>query len=310
MVEVTMHGMEASDWFDAVCDGRGVAFSTAHAYIAEHNDQGITLPCCRGEDDCPAVAQWDGIPRTDDGEPAVDVIHATHQFGYVPSPIQSCNLVFDERPDFSVDDQLTTDRIQRAVTAFLQVADAPVTTWESFVQLARSASGDGVHGDVRREAGATIDAFSYQPDREWYFQHPDAHTLAPALTEAIWQALTDEFDANSRAVGRVAHTPPRLDAAASDEASWSRTWVTVVVDDTNRIRTVRSVPDLSGARSVVGLDAHPSRILWRRNTTPDVAGCWSRRSGGCGVASSVASKSFRSTMRCGRSRRANTSTRT
>lgn len=37
-VEVTMHGMEASDWFDAVCDGRGVAFSTAHAYIAEHND--------------------------------------------------------------------------------------------------------------------------------------------------------------------------------------------------------------------------------------------------------------------------------
>jgi len=102
-VPVTMNGMAASDWFDAVCDGRGVPFSTAHAYLAEHNDQGITLPCYRGETVCLAIAQWDGLPRTEEGDPAVDVIHATHQFAYVPSLVQSCTVVFDEQPDFSVD---------------------------------------------------------------------------------------------------------------------------------------------------------------------------------------------------------------
>jgi hypothetical protein len=36
--DITMNRTPASEWFDAVCDGRGIPFSTAHAYLAEHND--------------------------------------------------------------------------------------------------------------------------------------------------------------------------------------------------------------------------------------------------------------------------------
>ncbi|MCO8242959.1 hypothetical protein [Haladaptatus sp. AB643] len=271
VVEITMNRMPASEWFDTVCDGRGIPFSTAHAYLAEHNDQGVELPCSRSEDPCPAISQWEGIPRADDGTPAVDVIHATHQFAYVPGLVQSCNVIFDERPDFAVGGEyLTNERIQRGVTAFLQEAGAPVTTWEAFVQLARRTYGRNVHGDALREAHATLAVLDYEPDREWFLDHPDAHTLVPALAKAIWSALAQGFDENGRSVGTVSHTPPRLDAGAHDADSWSRTWVTIVVDEDNHVRTIRSVPDLSGARCVIGFDAHPSLPLWQRNTTKDI----------------------------------------
>jgi DNA-binding transcriptional ArsR family regulator len=47
-------------------------------------------------------------------------------------------------------------------------------------------------------------------------------------------------------------------------------WVTVILDEDNRVRTIRAAPDLSLARCVVGLDAHPSAPLWQRNTRPDI----------------------------------------
>ena len=184
----------AQDFLDELAD--------EYATVPAGTPEALTLPCCRGETACLAIAQWDGLPRTEEGDPAVDVIHATHQFAYVPSLVQSCTVVFDEQPDFSVGDRLSTERIQRAVTAFLRAAEAPVTTWEAFVQLARAAGRENVHGDVAREAQATVDAFAHQPDQSWYFETPDAHTLAPVLAEAVWQALTDSFDTNGRAVGR------------------------------------------------------------------------------------------------------------
>ncbi|WP_458191022.1 hypothetical protein [Haladaptatus sp. NG-WS-4] len=271
MVDVTMNRTPASEWFDAVCDGRGIPFSTAHAYLAEHNDQGIELPCSRGEDPCPAIGQWEGLPRNEDGTPAVDVIHATHQFAYVPALTRSCNVVFDERPDFAVDgESLSNEQLQRGTAAFLKEAGAPVSTWEAFVQLARRTYGRNVYGDALREAHATRAVLDYEPDREWYLEEQDAHTLIPALVKAVWSALAQGFDENGRGVGTVTHTPPRLDASARDDDSWSRTWVTVVVDSDNHVRSVRSVPDLSGSRCVVGLDAHPSLPLWQRNTTKDI----------------------------------------
>ncbi|MFC6732360.1 hypothetical protein [Haladaptatus sp. GCM10025893] len=310
---MTMNGTPVSQWFDAVCDGRGVPFSTAHAYLAEHNDQDIELPCEHGDDPCPAVSQWDDLPRTQDGDPAVDVIHATHQFAYVPGLTQSCNVIFDERPDFAVDgDFLTNDRIQRAVTAFLQEAGAPVTTWESFVTLARTAYGRPVQGDVLREAHATSARFDHEPSREWYLEHPDAHTLAPALAKAVWAALTSGFDANGRSVGTVSHTPPRLDASARDDDNWSRTWVSVVVDSNNRVCTIRSVPDLSGARAVVGLDAHPSLPSGNATQPPtsSLTACSMSTNAASGGATNAALESFRSVTQSGRSRVASTLTKT
>jgi len=273
-VIVTMNGTAASEWFDAVCDGRGVPFSAAHRYLDDHNDQDADLPCCATpkdvdeedpSDDCPAMKQWQGVPRTDDGHPSVDVIHATHQFAYVPSLVRDCNVVFDERPSFTAD--LSNDRIQRAVTAYLREIDAPVSTWESFVSL---ATHEGYQGDAARERDATQEALEQRPDREWYLEDTDAHTLAPALARGLWYALRDDADANGRRASTVPHEPPRLDASAHEEEGWNRVWVTIVVDDSNRVRTVRTAPDMSLARCVVGLDAHPTPALWQRNTKPNI----------------------------------------
>ncbi|QOS10430.1 uncharacterized protein HfgLR_01385 [Haloferax gibbonsii] len=263
---ITINGTPASDWFDAVCDGRGVPFSTAHAYLAEYNDQNTELPCCEDDTECPAKSQWDCVPRDDEtGETAVDVVHATHQFAHVPGLVRNCNVVFDERPDFTLD--ISNDRIQRGVTAFLKDAGAPVRTWESFVQLAQH---DGINTDAAKERDATQECLGHQPNREWYLENSDAHTVAPALTRAIWYALRDEPDTNDRRSASVPHEPPRLDGSAHENEGWNRVWVTVVVDGDNRIRTVRSAPDLSLARCVIGLDAQPSAPLWQRNTRPSI----------------------------------------
>ena len=267
---ITLDGQSASEWFNKVCDGRGVPFSVAHQYLQENNDQCADMPCCGGEtSDCPAVTQWDGLPRDDDGVATHDVIHATHPFAYVPSLVNYTNVVFDECPDFAV--EMSQDRVQRAVTAFLKEIGAPINTWESFVSAARHTGDNSGASDYQRERTETVSRMEDEtPSREWYLTDPDAHTLAPALARSIWRALSSDPDVNGRHTGQSPHDPPRLDASANDDETWNRTWVTVVLDEENRIQKVRHSPDLSGSRSVVGLDAHPTKHLWERNTTPNI----------------------------------------
>jgi hypothetical protein len=276
---VTMNGAPASEWFRQVCEGRGLPFSVAHKYLDDHNDQGVDLPCCAEDgDQCPAIAQWNGVPRNDDGEPAADVIHCTHGFAHVPSLRNMTNVIFDERPEFKTD--LAHERVRTAVAAYLTAANAPVDTWEQFVTAALEGDDPNEHGEH-----ATIrDALDHEPDREWYLESDGAHTLAPALTRAIYYALKPDDedegegegegdsaqDANGRYSATVSHEPPRLDADASNDDGWNRTWLTVVLDENNTVRTVRNAPDFSGSRSVIGLDAHPSMTQWQRNTHPDI----------------------------------------
>jgi len=59
-----------------------------------------------------------------------------------------------------------------------------------------------------------------------------------------------------------------LDANSHDEEGWNREWVSVVLDESNEVRQVRVVPDFGAARSIVGLDAHPSDPVWQVNTVP------------------------------------------
>jgi hypothetical protein len=158
------------------------------------------------------------------------------------------------------------------IAALLEELGAPVTTFEAFVSLARFGYGGG-RSDAGRERDALASAvFERDPGREWYLTDPDAHTLAPAIARALWYALTDDDrpDQNGRRRGRVAHEPPRLDASAHDEESWNREWVTVVVDEGNTVQRVRAAPDLSGAKCVIGLDAHPTASLWQLNTKPGI----------------------------------------
>jgi hypothetical protein len=259
---VTIDGRPASEWFDHQCDDKRLPFSTALALARDRNDQGLDDLPPQGQED-PAVAQWDGLPRDDDGHPTKDVIHATHPFAYVPSLRAHTNVILDEQPDFTVD--LDQDRIRRMVNAYLREIDAPVSTWEAFVSLARlDTNGDT---DAGRERDALDDVLGNNPPTEWYVENPDAHALAPDLTRAIWKTLRwDEPDANGRRSTKVFHEPPRFDAGDGD--GYAGVWLSVVVDEENTVRSVRSTPDFSQARAVVGLDAHPSMPMWRLNVAP------------------------------------------
>lgn len=258
--EITINGDPASDWLDAQCEGKGMPFSAAHRYLEEHNDQGVELPC--GGDRCTAITQWEKYREGPDGE--LDywpLVIATHNFAFAPGLRSHNNVVVDEEPSYEQDD-LSTSRIRDAIGAYLREIDAPVTTWEAFIQLSLH---DDYQGDAARERDALEDVLWTEPDRDWYFECPDAHTLAPALARAIFRA---EDRANGRRFGKTGHEPPRLEAGVRDDDDWNREWVSVVLDENNDVQTVRTVPDFGAARSVVGLDAHPAVPLWQANTVP------------------------------------------
>jgi len=263
---VTVNGTPASEYFDRLCDYKSLPFSTAHALAREHNDQGLEELPCREDGECEAIAQWDGVPRDDDGEPTADVVHATHPFAYVPSLRQHTNTVVDEQPDYRVQfsdsggPDAETGRVRSIVSAYLRAVDAPVTTWEEFVGL---ATHDGTATDAATERDALEDRLGRDPPQEWYLDDPDAHALAPDLTRAIWQALRwEDADETGRRSATVRHQPPRLDA---DRDGYGGTWLSVVIDDGFTVRAVRNVPDFSQARAVLGLDAHPSMPMWQLN---------------------------------------------
>ena len=265
---VTIDGEPASEWFDTMCDGRHLPFSTALALARDRNDQGLDELPPFGQED-PAVAQWDGLPRDDDGEPAVDVIHATHQFAYVPSLRTHTNLILDEEPDFTLElggEEKRQDRVRRMVNAYLQQINAPVTNFEDFVTLAEY---DGTGGDAAKERDALESALDTDrtPPTEWYVENADAHAIAPDLTRALWNALRwEEPNQVGRRSAKVYHEPPRFDA--EKEGFAAGTWLSVVVDEDHTVQTVRATPDFSQARSVIGLDAHPSMPKWELNGAP------------------------------------------
>ncbi|QLG63099.1 hypothetical protein [Halorarum salinum] len=272
---ITLGGEAASEWISSMCEGRGLPFSYVHLHLDQHNDQGVDLPCCSGEtsydkeegdfddtpSECPAISQWE-ILRSKKERGELDLVFATHNFAHVPSLRMHTNIVLDEEPDFAQD--LTTDRVRRSITAYLQAIDAPVSSWEAFIGL---AGHDGWGDDAAAERDALQDAINEDPDPEWYFDDERAHTLAPALARAIFHA---EERANGRRVGKTRYEPPRLDAGAVDEEGWNKSWVTVVLDEDNEVHTVRNAPDFGLARSVVGLDAHPARPRWMVSVHPSI----------------------------------------
>jgi len=256
---LTVDGEPASAVIDRLCEHKRLPFSVAHQFVAEHNDQGGALPC--GGDSCHGVRQWKTYREGPSGDLEYwPLVIATHNFAYAPGLRMANNIVVDEQPDYR--QELSTERVRRAVGAYLREIDAPAQTWEALVSLSRH---DGYHGDAAAERDALDDALTEDPDREWYFEEPDAHVLAPALARAVFRAESRTAD---RRVGKTVHEPPRLEAGARDEDTWNREWVTVVLDEANDVRQVRVVPDFSSARSLVGLDAHPAAPVWQANTVP------------------------------------------
>jgi hypothetical protein len=256
---VTVDGEPASQVLDRLCEHKGLPFSVAHKWLADHNDQNVELPC--GADVCEAITQWDVYRQGPDGDgKSWPLVIATHNFAFAPGLRLETNVVIDEQPDYRA--ELSTERVRTAVTAYLQTIDAPVSTWEGLVSLSRH---DDYGDDAAAEREALDNALRDEPDREWYIENDDAHVLAPALARAVFCA---EERGNGRRAGKTVYEPPRLDAAARDDDAWNREWVTVVLDESNDVQQVRTVPDFGAARSVVGLDAHPSLPIWQANTVP------------------------------------------
>jgi DNA-binding transcriptional ArsR family regulator len=253
---ITVYGEAASNWMQTMCDGRGLPFSAVHRYLEEHKDQAGPLPCCAGDGErCRAIEQWDVLREGDH-----PLIIGTHPFAHVPGLRMGTHLVLDERPSFTED--LTTGRVRSIVASYLREIDAPVTSWEAFIGLSRH-KGHG--GDAAAEREALREALNDEPGREWYFESETAHTLAPGLARAIFHA---EERQNGRRAGKTGIEPPRLDAKARDDDTWNREWLSVVLDDQNNVETVRVVPEMGQAESVVGLDAHPALPVWQANTLP------------------------------------------
>lgn len=250
----TPDGKPASDWINRQCGQEaGTTLSTAHAHLEEHN--GGELPCSP----CAAKTQYEGIPRNEDNDPTVDVIHATHQFAYVPSLIDNTNVIIDEQPDFSSDvsqeGEFTQQRIQKMVTAWLNYLDAYAKTWERFAVFAR----DGL--DRLEE---TIKA-DHDVEPEWFIEQAEAHTLAPAITEALFDALSSPADANGRHSATVTQDLTRFEEIDANDFRYSRTRVTVVIDQNNRVQKVWNAPELGNARTVICLDAWPSMPEFHQN---------------------------------------------
>ena len=289
---IYIDGQLGSEWFRECVEDRSIAVSSAHVKAKELAAQGYVahdkeasangrgnadLACCPGEHKCRTETQWPSDGWTDDDVPRYDLVVATDPFAYVPGLRANTNVIHDEQPDYSVEfgdsEEAHQQRIQRAVTAFLEAADAPAQA-DTFAGLIQT----GKHGFPRNDLGKPReqrqielrDALHTDLPRDWFFEDEDAHTLAPALAKAIYYAAGDDPDENGRRTATVPHEPPRLDAGASDDDAWNRTWVTVVLDDEDGVATVRDAPDFSTARSVVGLDAWPNPYLWQRNVHPDV----------------------------------------
>jgi len=237
-------GSEPSEWFESMCDGRGLPVSIAHGEF-ERSHSG-DLPCCE-DGPCQSKSQWENVPRTESGEVEYDILHATHTFARVPQLVEDCNVIIDEQPDFTID---LGGQLQRVVTSYLGTIDTKIKKWEHLIS-------DLERGQVPADITDSLE----QPDSGWFQNNRDAHALAPGITEAIVNA---EKRNHRRWVGEASYTYPTL----TPQYDGPRHEVTIrfVMDNENNEHLLQVVPDFSRARCVVGLDAYPTMPKWRGNT--------------------------------------------
>lgn len=131
---IFVEGEPISEYMDRKCDGQGLPFSHVHRWAEE--EVGGDLPCQEGDTECAAMGQFDGIPRDDDGNPAYDVIHATHQFLYVPGLRMHTHVFLDEKPSFGID--IAPGAVRASVNEYLDYVDAPVDDYSELVAAART----------------------------------------------------------------------------------------------------------------------------------------------------------------------------
>lgn len=255
--DVTMDGVDPSIWFTTQCEEKGIPFGFAHSIFEQHNDQGHPHPC---GDTCPYDAQMEALA---DGDLA-PLIHATHNFARVPRLRCGTIPVFDEQPDF--DTELTTDRVRRAMNAYLSEIEAPVRTWEEFIALVGSGwqNPKTTPGEMeRRDSIEELRDALEQPKAEWFLNNPDAHTLVHPIAVALAGGTRRD---SGEYFGKTKYCGPWSDPDGDGPTPYN--WLSIVLNENNEIEILRDVPDFTYARCVIGLDGHPDVNEWQSNTVP------------------------------------------
>lgn len=201
-------------------------------------DNRIDLPC--GEH-CDAVTQWWDVSYSGD-QPEYDVIHTTANFAYVTDLIDGANVIFDEQPDYSISyNDPKRFHLQEAMTNLLQ--------HRSDKKWAMHNLQHAITHDDQDLQAKLWNYFTEDASREWLFSQQRTDRLAPAIGRAI---LNSQKVCGDRYHG------------ADDQ-------VDVVMDaNEGKIRYLQHTPDLSQARCVIGLDAHPTESRWKMNTVEDL----------------------------------------
>jgi len=231
----TVRGQTPSKWLSSAIKNRGYTSSEAHQTLSKHFNG---LPCANYDDGCPSRSGLSNRLTDEDGSPEYDVIHATHEFAHMDSLVEEANVVFDERPSFTegIRDQETI--LRRGINELLDQANNSLG-WNDLVQAVREEN-EGKLTKYRRflDEGAVSNSYIR-------YDHKNARAVAKATTNAEPQL------GEKRYIGRA-------------------DGIAVVLDGQGELREIHRPPDLSQARCVVGLDAHPSFHLWQLNTVEDL----------------------------------------
>jgi len=231
----TVRGQTASAWLNEAVERRGYTFHEAHSDLASRLNG---LPCEAEDDGCPGSSRWQPI-RDEDGSPAFDVIHATHEFARVDDLVEDANVVFDERPSFGEDiDNRQHGTLCGAVNQLLREIEESMS-WNKLVRAVQQGDDNRLSDYRERLSGDDM-----EPTR--WPTHRDARALVLAMSNA------GERIRGRRYVGRAENTA-------------------VVLNQQAELSHVHRTPDLSAARCVIGLDAHPSLHLWRLNTVESLS---------------------------------------
>jgi hypothetical protein len=232
----TVDGRRPSEWLNWQCNTGGVPFRTAH-YALQRELGG--LPC--GETQCRSQAQWQAVDYDEEEDlPPFDIIHATHSFGLVPELVEGANVIFDERPTFFDERQPSPEAVKDSVNNLLARNASGEGRWTELVEAALNGD-EAVLRRYRR-------VFSENSVWEGPSKHEDRHWQAADIGLAITN-VTQYGD--SRYCG------------------WANS-LGVVFDVQGNLRGIHRPPDLSEARCVIGLDAHPCEQLWLVNTVGDM----------------------------------------
>lgn len=252
----TPTGEPVSAWIDDQAQNRNNTLGQLHTFLEEYNDG--KLPCSP----CRSVEQWRDVPYDSNDDVTYDVVHATHNFSHVPVLTDETNIFFDEQPDFKStvgdlrNEDMTRSRFQDIITAWLKQIDAPVKTWEMFVAIASNNGSTELENTISDPPPV---------DSDWFITGEDAHSLAPALTEAAYDAFSSDSDANGRRVGKATSDSGAFGDNEDRDPRYSRTRITLIVDDENKPTAYWNVPELGNARSIICLDAWPSEQEWKQN---------------------------------------------